>query len=144
LRKRAGLLLVFTYRSFCIAGICFNTSQKRKTASSDVDRSLFSFRADKMVTEGVPTPWCFIMMRGQPKRIQFISFKPGLQQEKVSTNKDGTVSFCDYYSLAFPYQAVVDNAVVKSTISGLLRTEWLCLAEDELCRFISRKKNASG
>jgi len=44
---------------FALLGYALIPVRKEKTATSDVDRSLFSFRADKVVTEGVPNSVVF-------------------------------------------------------------------------------------
>jgi len=126
---------------FALLGYALIPVRKEKTAPSDVDRSLFSFRADKMVTEGVPNSVLFHYDARAAKTDSVYIVQTWDFSRKKLVPKDGTVhSAIYYYPGYFRTKLIVDNAVVKEHDLWITSNGWLCLAEDEPLPLYFRKE----
>ncbi|HEY9047658.1 MAG TPA: hypothetical protein VIN08_17250 [Ohtaekwangia sp.] len=102
-----------------------------KIKNYTIDSNLYSFRADKMVTEGVPNSVVFhYNAEASPTDSVFIAQTWDLSR-KVRVPKNKTAhSAIYYYPGYFRAKLLIDTIVVKTHDLWITSGGWLCLAEN--------------
>jgi hypothetical protein len=119
---------------FALLGYALIPSSDRISSSlaNSIDANLFSFRADKMVTEGVPNSVIFHYdAKAALTDSVFIVQTWDFRRKKVVPKDKKEHSAIYYYPGYFRTKLVIDNTVVKTHDLWITSDGWLCLTEDE-------------
>lgn len=105
---------------------------KGKTMSQAFDNKLFSFRADKIITEGVPNSVVFHYNAKAAKTDSVFIVQTWDTRRKTLVSKDKNEHSSIYYYPGF-YQSklIADNQIVKTHDIWITSNGWLCVAEEE-------------
>lgn len=105
---------------------------KTRTASYTIDSTRFSFRADKMVTEGVPNSVVFHYdAQASPTDSIFIAQTWDITRKRLVPKDKKEHSTIYYYPGYFRAKLIIDSTIVKTHDLWITSGGWLCLAEDE-------------
>jgi len=105
---------------------------KKHTVSYTIDSTRFSFRADKMMTEGVPNSVVFHYdAQASPTDSIFIAQTWDITRKKLVPKDKQDHSTIYYYPGYFRAKLIIDSTIVKTHDLWITSGGWLCLAEDE-------------
>lgn len=114
---------------FTLLGYVLIPTRQNSNAPA-VDASLFSFRADKMITEGVPNSVVFYYDAKAAKTDSVFIAQTWDISRKKRVPKDRTEhSAIYYYPGYFNAKLIADNVEVKNQLLWITSDGWLCLAE---------------
>jgi hypothetical protein len=114
---------------------------KKHAASYTIDSTRFSFRADKMITEGVPNSVVFhYNAQASPTDSIYIAQTWDITRKKLVSKNKKEHSTIYYYPGYFRAKLIVDTVVVKTHDLWITSGGWLCLAEDDVVPLYFRKE----
>lgn len=117
-----ALLLIYVFIPF----------RKQTAASPKVDAGLFSFRADKMKTEGVPNSVVFHYDAHAARTDSvFIVQTWDIRRKKIVPRDKTAHSAIYYYPGFFRTRLIADGVTVRTHDLWITSDGWLCLAENE-------------
>ena len=119
----AGLLLSATLIIF---------SARKDSSINPVDTSKFQFKADKIISEGVPNSVVFTYDASAAKTDSVFIIQTWDIRRKTLVSKNNTRhSAIYYYPGFFRTKLIADNTVIKTHDLQISTNEWLCLAQKE-------------
>jgi hypothetical protein len=105
---------------------------KKHVAAYTIDSTRFSFRADKMITEGVPNSVVFHYdAQAAPTDSVYIVQTWDITRKKLVPKNKKEYSTIYYYPGYFRAKLIIDTIVVKTHDLWITSGGWLCLAEDK-------------
>lgn len=114
---------------------------KKHVASYTIDSTRFSFRADKMITEGVPNSVVFhYNAQASPTDSVYIAQTWDITRKKLVSKNKKEHSTIYYYPGYFRAKLIIDTVVVKTHDLWITSGGWLCLAEDDVVPLYFRKE----
>lgn len=117
---------------FGLLGYALIPSAGKQAASYTIDSTRFSFRADKMVTEGVPNSVVFHYdAQASPTDSIYIAQTWDITRKKLVPKNKSEHSTIYYYPGYFRAKLIIDSTIVKTHDLWITSGGWLCLAEDE-------------
>ncbi|KQS23935.1 hypothetical protein [Dyadobacter sp. Leaf189] len=103
-----------------------------KASDSTLDPKLFSFRPDKIVTEGVPNSVVFHYdAKAAKTNSVFIAQTWDVSRKKLISKDKHEHSSIYYHPGYFNTKLIADNQIVKTQDLWITSGGWLCLAEEE-------------
>ncbi|KAA0990070.1 hypothetical protein [Dyadobacter aurulentus] len=103
-----------------------------KPADTELDPQLFSFKANKMKTEGVPNSVVFHYDAKAAKSDSVFIVQTWDMRRRALVSKDKNYhSAIYYYPGFFNTKLIADNQIVKTHDLWITSDGWLCLAENE-------------
>jgi hypothetical protein len=101
-------------------------------ANRELDPKLFSFKADKIMTEGVPNSVVFHYNAKAARTDSVFIIQTWDMRRRTHVSKDKNYhSAIYYYPGYFNTKLIADNQIVKTHDLWITSDGWLCLAEDE-------------
>ncbi|WP_031528205.1 hypothetical protein [Dyadobacter crusticola] len=128
-RARLRYLWLFSLVPLVLAGYVLLSS---KASDSTLDPDQFSFKLDKIVTEGVPNSVVFHYdARAAKTDSVFIVQTWDISRKKLVPKDKREHSSIYYYPGYFNTKLIADNQIVKTQDLWITSGGWLCLAEEE-------------
>jgi hypothetical protein len=114
---------------------------KKHVASYAIDSTRFSFRADKMITEGVPNSVVFHYdALASPTDSVYIAQTWDITRKKLVPKNKTEHSTIYYYPGYFRAKLIIDTTIVKTHDLWITSGGWLCLAEDDVVPLYFKKE----
>ena len=108
-------------------------SGKKEATTRPPDSSLFSFKADKMISEGVPNSVVFTYDASAASATDsvFISQTWDTRRKTLVSKNNNKHSAIYYYPGFFRTKLIVDSTIVKTHDLQISSNGWLCLVEND-------------
>ncbi len=117
---------------FGLLGYALIPPAGKHAALYTIDSTRFSFRADKMITEGVPNSVVFHYdAQASPSDSIYIAQTWDITRKKLVQRNKSEHSTIYYYPGYFRAKLIIDSTIVKTHDLWITSGGWLCLAEDE-------------
>ena len=117
---------------FGLLGYALIPPAGKHATSYTIDSTRFSFRADKMITEGVPNSVVFHYdAQASPTDSIYIAQTWDITRKKLVPKNKSEHSTIYYYPGYFRAKLIIDSTIVKTHDLWITSGGWLCLAEDE-------------
>ncbi|MEO6455297.1 MAG: hypothetical protein ABIN97_14550 [Ginsengibacter sp.] len=107
-------------------------SAKKDTSANQIDSSKYQFKADKIISEGVPNSVVFTYDASAAKTDSIYIIQTWDIRRQTLVSKNNTRhSAIYYYPGFFRTKLIIDGTVVKTHDLQITSNGWLCLAEKE-------------
>lgn len=129
---------------FAISFLVFSTAKApiQSTQRMSPDSSLFAFRADKVIGEGVPNSVVFTYdASAAPTDSVYIVQTWDISRKTLVSRKNNKHSAIYYYPGFFKTRLIIDSTVVKSHNLQISTNGWLCLVEQNPVPLYFRKED---